>query len=287
MRFVERSTLTTVALELEQRADATPTFAVRAPTGGLTLSATAVTLDTVNTTLSGAAAAGASTVTVTSATGIVRGRKYLLTGAAAVGGEFVTVKSIASTTITLVRPLMLAHASGATFASTRFTCAITAAAVGSIGRGYRIEVTYLVGTAYQQIAVFPFDVVRTAPVTYLRADDVADLDAIFAKRLAAGVWFPALADRAWDMICARIAVKMSPGAVLGSRDLTIPHSYLVRALCLENAGSEFDDMRKALAERFQQELDAHLAAGPIDDDQDGNVEANEGWKPRTITVQRG
>ncbi len=287
MRFVELSTSTTVALELEQRADATPTFEVLNPSGGVTLSSTAVTLDSVNTTLSGAAAAGATTVSVASASSIVRGRKYLLTAAEALGGEFVTAKAVSGTTITLVRPLQIAHASGAAFASARLTCAVTGAAVGATGRGYRIRIFYKVATVTQPYAVFPFDVVRTAPVTFLRADDIADLDPVFAKRRAAGVWFPALADASWQMLLEKIAVKIAPGAVLRTRDMTIPHGYHVRMLALENAGPEYKEARELMGARFQQEFDAALAAGPVDDDQDGAVESHEGWKPRTISLQRG
>ena len=80
MRFVELSTATTLAVDLPERADATPTFVVRGPSGGVVQASSAVTLDTVNTTLASAAAAGAQTVSVTSATGLIVGRKYQLAG---------------------------------------------------------------------------------------------------------------------------------------------------------------------------------------------------------------
>lgn len=275
MRFVQYSTATTLAVELDQRADATPTFRVLTPQGGEALSATAVTLDTVNTTLSGAAAAGAQTVSVTSATGIVVGRKYLLGGAESAGGERVTVKAISSTTITLVRPLRIARASAATFQSTRMTCAITAAAVATIARHYRIEVTYAVTTT-QAIAAFPFDVVRIVPTTTLAHDDVADLDPIFAKRLAAGIWFPALAERTWEMVCRRLAARVDPGAILGSRDFTTPHSYLTREVVLEGAGADYEPMRKLMAQRFLEEFNAACGETPVDTNQDANVASNEG-----------
>ncbi len=287
MRFVELSTATTLAVDLPERADATPTFVVRGPSGGIVQTSSAVTLDTVNTTLSGAASAGAVTVSVASATGITRGRKYLLTGNENAGGERVTVKSVSGTTVTLVRPTRIAHLTAATFQSTRMTCAIAAASVGSIARHYRLEITYAVATATAPVAVFPFDVVRIAPTSTLTADDIADLDPIFAKRIAAGVWVPSLIERAWEMLCRRVAAKVSPGALLGSRDFTTPHSYLVQALVLEGAGDDYEKMRDLKGARFQQEFDAACAETPVDNDQDGAVESNEGIKPRTIQLQRG
>ncbi len=286
MRFVQLSTARTIDVELDQRATATPTFRVLTPQGGESLAATAVAMDSVDTTLAGAATAGAVTVSVTLATGIVVGRKYLLAGAESAGGERVTVKAINGTTITLVRPLRIAKAILATFQSTRLSCAITAAAVATIARHYRIEVTYLVSTVAQPAAVFPFDVVRVVPTTTLATDDIADLDPIFAKRIAAGVWMPALIERTWEMVCRRLAARVDPGAILGSRDFTTPHSYLTREVVLEGAGADYEPMRQLMAKRFLEEFDAACAETPVDNNQDAVVAPNEGaWN--MIQLDRG
>ena len=88
MRFVQLSTARSIDVELPQRADATPTFRVLSPSGGATLTATNVSMDAVNTTLNGAAAAGAQTITLTSVASVTAGRKYLIgTNTEALGGE--------------------------------------------------------------------------------------------------------------------------------------------------------------------------------------------------------
>lgn len=283
MIFVPKAQAYTLALYLPARADATPTATVYSPGGG-SLQTPTVTLDTVNTTLSGAASAGATSVTVASATGIVAGRRYLLAGGEDAGGEEVTVKSVSGTTINLVRALRLAGASGASFVGHRATLAVTSIAVAD--RGYRAEVAWAVSSVTQPPFVAAFDVVRYWPRSGLTAEGIRDLDPLFSKRLPAGTWIPAIIDRAWDQLLARIASKVDPGALVGALDLTVPHSYLVRALLLETAGPDAIPDCERMHARYTAELDTALAATAIDNDQDGVVEPNEGWY-RSIPVSRG
>lgn len=288
MRFVTLSTAATLWVDLPARADATPTFVVRNPAGGTIQSSASVTLGTSNTTLSGAAAAGASTVSVTSASGIAAGRKFLIGGPEESGGERVTVRSVSGTTITLVRPLRAAKASGAAFASTRVDLAIDAGTPSTIGRHWRAEITWAVSSVSQAVHVVPFDVVRYQPLTSLEGDDIADLDPLLAKRLPAGLWLPATIEAAWDMILRRLAQQKDPGALVGAIDLTTPHQYLVRKLLAETGATnpELLDHAKFLGERYVQELETALASAAVDDDQDGAVEKHEGWT-KTLDLARG
>jgi len=283
MRLVPRSQSYSLAVYLPARADATPTATVYSPNGGSDQTPS-VTLDTVATTLSGAASAGATSVTVTSATGIVAGRRYLLAGGEDAGGETVTVRAVSSTLVTLVRPLRWAAASGASFVGHRVTLSLSA--IASEARHYRAEIAWAVSAVTQPPFVVPFDVVRYWPRTGLTAEDLRDLDPLFNKRLPAGTWIPAVIDRAWDQLLARVASKVDPGALVGALDLTVPHGYLVRALLLETAGPEAAQERELLFARYSTELDSALAAAAIDDDQDGAVEPHEGWY-RSIPVSRG
>jgi hypothetical protein len=286
MRFAARDAATSFAVDLPARPDATPTFTVLGPSGGETQASSNVTLDGVATTLSGAVAAGATSLTVTSATGITTGRKYLLGGTEAGGGEAVTVKGVASTTVTLVRPLRAAKASGAAFQSTRVTCAVEAAAVPSYGRHYRLSIAWALSAVAQPAVDVPFDVCRYVPLSHLTVDDVGDMDPAVIKRLPAGLWPPALIAKAWEILCRRIAAKKAPGALIGSIDLTIAHGYLFRALLLETAGDGFDDDRARVMARFAEELEATLASAAFDDDGDGDPEPHEQWF-RSVDVIRG
>jgi hypothetical protein len=242
-------------------------------------------LDSVNTTLSGASSAGAGSVAVASATGITVGRRYLVGGREDAGGEFVTVKSLSGTTVTLVRPLRRAQASGATFQGTRVTFAITATHAATHGRNYRVEWAWDSGSVTQPTLILPFDVTRYYPTTGLAIEDVRDLDPVLAKRVPEGTWLPAVVARAWDQLCLLIAAKADPGAYAGLVDATLAHGYMTRALLAETAGNEWTEYREDMRTRAAQTLDAALAACAYDPAQSGNASTGTGWR-RGITMHR-
>lgn len=283
MILVPLSQAYAVSLDLPARPDAAPTFTVYSPEGASLQTGTS-SLDAVSTTLSGAASAAAQTLSLTSATGVTAGRRYLLAGTEDAGGEVVTVRSISGTTATLARPLSRAAASAATFQSARVTVSLSA--IATVGRHHRITLAYDVATVAQPPWQVPFDVVRYVVRTGLTLEDVRALDPQFAKRLPAGTWLPGLIDRAWSMLLARVAAKVDPGAVIGGIDLTTAHGYLVRALALETAGPEHEGARALMAGRFEQEFAASLTTTAVDNDQDGIVERNEGIY-RSVPVARG
>ena len=125
----------------EGRPDASPTPAivVRLNTSGdataqLEAATTgSVAIDSVNTTTTVDAAAGAQVLTLSSSSGVVRGRRYILTS---IGGdkEVVEVLTIASNVVGLRRPLINAFASGATFVGSRLTVSIDATWVETQGK---------------------------------------------------------------------------------------------------------------------------------------------------------
>lgn len=285
MRWVQLATARTLSCDLPRRPSAAGTFVVYAPAGGVVQSSTAATLDSVDTTLSGAAAQGATSVSVTSATGITAGRRYLLGGAEADGGEVVLVRSVSGTTITLARALQYARASGTAFASARVSFAVGASAAAAIGRGYRVEYTWPAGDA-QQVEVVPFDVTRFTPSSSLTTDDLRSLDAQIGKKVSSGVWLPDVIERTWEMILRRVAQKAAPGGFAGLIDLTTAHDYLTRAVLLESAGDEFAATRNDLRARFEQEFDAALAAAAYSDASTGAVTTGGGWH-RGVRLVRG
>jgi hypothetical protein len=272
--------------ELAERPDASPTFAVLSPSGG-SLGTGTGTVDSVNTTLSAGAAAGATSVSVTSATGVTVGRRYLVGGTEETGGEWATVASIASTTVTLSRPLVRAQASGAAFQGTRVSCAVTAAMAATIYRGCRCEITYAVSSAARPVVAVEFDVTRYRLTTGLTLDHVRDLDPTITKRAATGTVWARVIDAAWERIVNRVGLQKDPGGLVGAIDLTQPHAIAVRLLIAEQSLDE-DGIARAteLRTRLDTELAAQLAARAYDDDQDGAIESHEGWY-RTINLTRG
>ncbi len=293
MRFATLSTTTVLTADLPLRADATPTFVVKGPSGGTLQSSASVTLATTNTSVSGTLAAGATGCVVLAATGITRGSEYILgntsTTAASEdeGGEMVMVKTISSTTVTFVRPTRNAYTTGPLFQSRKVSCSITGTNIASVGRHHRLEISYNVGSVAQPPVIVPFDVVRYNPVSSLDLEDLSDLDPILRKRLPAGFYWPSLRDRAWDMLMRRVAAKVDPGAIVGALDLTTPHLYLARMLLAETGGEAWEPYRERMAERFTEEFEAALGTMAVDNDQDGVIEQHEGASMDTIELRRG
>jgi hypothetical protein len=132
----------------------------------------AVSIDSVNTTIaSSAASAGDSAITVESAAGITRRRRYLLTDTDG-DCEWVEVISISGTTVGLRRPLLNSYEIGSTFAGTRISVTVEPAwsaddsnlsdapsCLGAAAAGYRVRWTYTVGGA-PTIGVSYADLVR-------------------------------------------------------------------------------------------------------------------------------
>lgn len=77
-----------------------------------------------NTTLGSTAAAGATSLSLTSATGTTIGRRYLLTEDSSGVSEQIEVLGLNGTTVTLKHPLRNDYTAGATFQSTRVTIAV-------------------------------------------------------------------------------------------------------------------------------------------------------------------
>jgi hypothetical protein len=254
--------------------DANATFTVLGPQGGTLQASTSVTRDTTSTTLNGAHAAGAATLTLASSTGFVVGRRYLLAGTEDAGGESVTVKAIpSSTSVTLVRPIRAARPDKATLVSGHVDFALTTAATQTIQRHCRVQMTWLSGTVAQPPFVLDFDVVRYWPETYLTLERLRAYDPIVVKRLPESTWWPDLRDLTWTRVLRRVAVKFPPGGIVGAIDLTDAHAYMVLAHLAQGT-----DEGNAFEARFAQELQATLAAGAVDADQDGAAADHEQYR---------
>lgn len=268
MRFAQIDTATTLYLDLPKRPSAAGTYTVLDRGGSVQQSSAAASLDSVNTTLSGAAAAGAQSVSVTSATGITVGRRYLVGTSEVTGGEWVTVSSVSGTTVTLARRLRRAQASGLAFASTRVSFSVPA--LTTPARNYRVRYAWPVADEVADVDL-PFDVTRYTPVTHLSTEDLRDLDPLIGKRVAEGLWLPAILAEAWDQLLRHVAQKLDPGAVVGTVDLTTPHGYLTRALIAETSGADEEAAayRALMADRYAQERDAVLGSLAIDLGQSG------------------
>ena len=147
MLAIPRDVGGTIRVRAPRRPDASPTVAVYNKTGGAAVAAgTAATLSTVATTLTGAHADKATTLTVASTTGMAVGDEYVI-GTDYRAIDFVLVDSIdSSTQITIRHPLMRAYAASAAVVGTYISYAISSAiAIGpsSARRCVSSSVTFL------------------------------------------------------------------------------------------------------------------------------------------------
>jgi len=267
VRWVQQGGSGTVAFDLPARPGGAGTARVVTALGA-ELTTPTPTLDSVNTTLSATAAAGATSLSVTSGTGVTAGRRYLLGGPESAGGESVLVASVSGTTVTLARPLARARASGATAQGTRVTVDVSSACTAQVARQSRVEWT---DPDTGEVLAVPFDVTRYATRSHLTESLLLDFDAALRKRLPQGAWLPALIERAWDMVLDDLSTKeRHPGGYAGVIELTTAHAYRVRALVAEtDTTAEGVVYRDDMRERFRQELDLALASVAYDQAGDG------------------
>ena len=258
MRWVQHNTSGSVVFDLPARPGGAGTAEVRTASGAV-LTTPTPTLDSVNTTLAASVAAGGTSLTLTSGSGVIAGRRYLLGGAESVGGERVLVAAVSGTVVTLARPVTTARASGVALQGTRITVAVSSACTTEPARQHRVEWT---DPDTSEVIAVPFDVTRYAPRSSLTSAELLDLDPSFRKRLAAGMWLPALIERAWEVLLHDLATKdRHPGGYAGVIDLTIPHDYLVRALASEtDTSAEGVAYRDDMRARYAQERDRVLAS---------------------------
>ena len=263
MRWVQQGAAGTITFDLPSRPSGAGTARV-VNAGGAELTTPTPSLNSVNTTTSTNAAAGATGLTLTSGTGVTAGRRYLLGGSEDVGGERVLVAAVSGAAVTLARPLSKAVASGATFQSSRIEVAVSTACTATVARQHRVEWT---DPTSGEVLPYPFDVTRYAPRSSLTSAELLDLDPSLRKRLASGTWLPAVIERAWEQLLFDLASKeRHPGGFAGVVELTTAHGYLVRALVADTDASEDgrayrDDMR----ERYAQERERALTSVAYDD----------------------
>jgi hypothetical protein len=250
--------------------------------GGAELATPTPSLNSVNTTTSANAAAGATGLTLTSGTGVTAGRRYLLGGPEDTGGERVLVAAVSGTAVTLARPLSKAVASGATFQSSRVEVTISTACTATVARQLRVEWT---DPTTSDVLPYPFDVTRYAPRSSLTSSELLDLDPSLRKRLASGTWLPAVIERAWDQLLFDLASKeRHPGGFAGVVELTTAHGYLVRALVAETGeGEDARAYRDDMRERYAQERERALTSVAYDEGGTGNAVPGAGaWTGFTI-----
>jgi len=260
------------------RGGANPVVALHNSAGSVMVSSGTATLDSVNTTLNGALSSGATTVTLTSDTGVVSGRQYRIGAAdpttAQAPWEMVHVLSSASNVATLSRPLRYDHATGVAFAGTRLSRTIASGSATTLfANGYAL---WSWDSMSEPIAA-PFrtyvECVRTEIIPLCTLEDVAAWEARVHQ------WMPSQADpnelieRAFESVVLRLEPTTRVNTMWDSHAFVRPTALRVLLdLSIQNMAEEEIVARwRAMYE----ESIADLARVPTDVDEDGMVEANE------------
>lgn len=171
----------------EGRASDTPTvqvFSTGTDDDGTAESATtgACSVDSVSTTLSVGASIGDVALTLTSGTGVTKGRRYLLTDDDDGNQEWVDVVSVVGAAVRIRNPLINAHSIGSTFVGTRISISVDSTWVADESNltdsletagaaGYRLRWSYTVG-GVATIGVSYADLVRYQAKNLVTALDV-------------------------------------------------------------------------------------------------------------------
>lgn len=248
-----------------------------------------ISVPTASSTVNAAANIGALSLNVGSTTNFKVGHRYIVGNSDPdeYTAEHITVKSKTSNTITLLRPLMFDHASGDTIASSQVNITVSAAQASELGMGHRVELSYQVSGSAQPVVVDTFSVTRYLPISHLNIETLRDLDPTLTKKIPSGTSFNDLMEQTWNMVLNRVAINYSPGSLVGTINLTVPHAFLVRMTLAEIAGPDFLEYRNLMAQRFQEELNFALGSCVFDADQDGSTNGrNDKYVRQMVIVRR-
>lgn len=245
-----------------------------------------LSLNAASSSVNAAAQPGAITLNIGSTTAFKAGNRYIVgdTDLDEYTAEFVTVKSKSNNTITLLRPLMFAHAAGDPIVSSQITVEVSANQASEIGRGHRIEISYNVSGEAQPVVVAPFDISRYLPISHINIESLRDLDPTLSKKFSSGISFEDLKNQTWSMLLNRIAINYSPGSLVGTINLTVPHGYLIRMAIAETAGQDYVEYRNLMARRFDEELKYALGSAAFDENQTGSAQGKYLQKMRIRRV---
>jgi hypothetical protein len=282
----------------EGRPSATPSVGT-ADRGGSALTAAATTyvaIDPVNTTLSAGASAGASTLTLTSVTGIRKGATYRIQNTTD-PYEDVRVIGINSSTkvVTLDEPIEHTYIATDTFLSTEFYYTLQTADVASLAELNIATATYTVTGYTPAPIVIAFDVVLHPLINPLTRDRIASR----WPDLCAQEWdeqrgedFERQRTDAWDRVKNGLRQKgFRPACVVTPEDL-FEWGMAELALILQEGGIEvvrgldnYQALEYLLQKRNSEKAAALSAISFYDEDEDAALGEGES-KPLRMSMIR-
>ena len=236
------------------------------------LPSTAATVSTIDAELSAAVSRGDWSVSVNSNVGFSQGETFHITD----DQEELLIKSVAGTTISLRRPAMKSHVSGADTEGTTITYAVNSSTAGTLfwdGHaewnidGSVFDKTAVCCTKYPMWAVYPTDqdLLDVVPLLQREAPDEVDMERL--RRLGA--------DRTMAFI-ASIAPDLRAETFAGS-DSFKHASCLFAAMIyfMSQRGDENRELYERYKKEAEEEVNRMVLVSPRDADGDGTVEEDE------------
>jgi hypothetical protein len=254
---------------------------------GITQLSASFTTGSINTTVQTAVSAAAMSLVVAGTIAPVKNHRYLIGVSEEQNGEMITLKSFSvaggNTTLNLMRPLVFSYAAGEPVADTTVVLTIPTGSTGLVSWNNYAKLEYIASSSLGFAAPFSdsihksFDVTRFIPVTTLSVEDLRDFDPQLAKKGMQGLSVYNLMTKAWEMLLARVGARSNMGGIVGSVDLTVPHSYLTRRLIAE-LDPEMKEHADMLSQRFNEEFESILGVAAIDKNGDGRIQPWERFR---------
>lgn len=287
MEFFVAGTTQTLEVWAPLPPDNDATITIRDAGGATPVSAAAVTEDTTSTTLSAGAAAGAESVTVASATGIVAGYYYRIGSGTTEPAEKVRVRAISSTTITLWSPLAYAHSSAATFKGLRLPYSLSGTTFATPGRDYVATVAWNSAAVAQPPISVAFALSRHALVSSIGETDLLERDPQLLTKLGRRTNLAAAIEAARLNLNDIISAKW-PAWTLRGTTSQYREAHIWRTLyeLAAQYGQQFAEERKYLLERFMAPLALVESSTNVDVDEDNTLSSWEGGM-RSRRLSRG
>ena len=267
----------TVYIDLQTRPTSVTVTIEKSDGSDIVIGKTA-TINSVNTTLSGAASQGAATVSVVSASNIANGQVLYMSD----DPEHVLVQSVNGTTVTLRRPLMKNHISGAAFQGTRASYTVSSSDAGSLMWDGRIKWTVDNVIEWSEIECTKYPLRRRATI-----QDAYDRQPKLYEILDSEVDTERLLDLGHEEVLSRIGAKHRARVYPGSMSFISATVLAALMLYYEHQPTE---QGTVLYERYtqllQEELERVTEIIAPDSDQDGKIEATDRQAFSAIVVRR-
>lgn len=268
----------TVSIDLLTR-PTTVTLDIYTGDGSAIVSSASGTVSTISTTLSSAASRGATSIAVAAATGIAAGSVFWIQD----DPEAVLAYKLATLTVSLRRPLLKDHVSGAVVQGTRVSYTVLAAAANTLFWDGRVKWTIDGATEWTAVECTKYPLKRHASI-----QDVIDRQPMMYEILSPGVDTERLLDLAHEEVLERIGTT-------GRRIRVFPASSefvsatAMAALMLHYQPQATDEGTR-LFERYstllEREVERVVEITPRDDNQDGVVQAAEKVSMRSVILRR-